>query len=176
MWSARSGLWADLRALGFAVLACAGSCGAPAFDGRVYRGDGMAFRVGPVPEGWRQIDVDQSLLSFRDDTTHVTIAVSGRCGQDSDDVPLRSLTHHLFLYFTDRRVLSEKLVRLDGREALRTELVADLDGVAKHFVVYVLKKDGCVYDFMRIGDSLDPEQSRAAFERFVQGFATLSQS
>jgi hypothetical protein len=174
MRSTRCGLSASLRALGFVLLACAASCAGPGFDGQVYRGHGMAFRVGPVPEGWRRIDVDQSLLSFRDDTAHVTVAVNGRCGQDGDDVPLRSLTHHLFLHFTDRHVLSQQLVRLDGREALRTELVADLDGVAKHFVVYVLKKDGCVYDFMHIADSPDPQQSRARFEGFVRGFATLS--
>ena len=59
----------------------------------------------------------------------------------------------------------------DGREAMRSELVAKLDGVPKHYVVYVLKKDGCVYDFMRIA----PDQGDVAgFESFVQGFGTMS--
>ena len=131
----------------------------------------MAFRVGPVPEDWRPIEVEPSLLAFRDDSAGATIAVNGRCGEDGDDVPLRSLTQHLFLHFTERHVVSQRVVPMDDREALRTELVAKLDGVPMHFTVYVLKKDGCVYDLLHIAD-----QSAAAepvrFDRFVQEFAT----
>ena len=156
-------------AAGLSLLACASS----GFDGQAYRGDGMTFRVGPVPPTWRRVEVDQSLLAFRDDNARTTVAVNGRCGQDGDDVPLTALTAHLFLHFTERRMLEQKLVQMDGREALRTELVAKLDGVPKHFTVLVLKKDGCVYDFLHISDdgaTGDPE----SFERFVRGFATLS--
>ena len=60
---------------------------------------------------------------------------------------------------------------LDGREALETQMVAKLDGVEKYFHVVVLKKDGCVYDFLQIaGKPQDPEQ----FRYFVRGFASLS--
>ena len=62
--------------------------------------------------------------------------------------------------------------RLNGREALRSELTAALDGVTKQYLVYVLKKNGCVYDFMYIAADFEPG-SRAQFEGFVQGFATL---
>ena len=61
---------------------------------------------------------------------------------------------------------------MDGREALRTEISAALDGVKKQYLVYVLKKDSCVYDFMYIAADSAPG-SRADFERFVQGFAAL---
>jgi hypothetical protein len=154
---------------------CGSGCGNPSFDAGVYRGGGMAFRVGPIPQGWRRIEVTQALLAFRDDESHATIAVNGRCGQDGDDVPLASLTHHLFLQFTEREVLTQELVDMDGREALRTQLVARLDGVPKRFTVYVLKKDGCVYDFLHIGDHSRAGASEPRFERFVQGFATESQ-
>jgi hypothetical protein len=149
------------------LLACSG----PSFDGRVYHGEEMTFRIGPVPESWREIEVDGTLLAFRDDTGAATVAVSGRCGLDGDDVPLTALTHHLFLQFTEREIISQKVVQLDGREAMRSELVAKLDGVPKHYIVYVLKKDGCVYDFMRIA----PDQGDVAgFDHFVQSFATMS--
>ena len=46
----------------------------------------------------------------------------------------------------------QQLVEMDGREALRTHLIAKLDGVPKRFTVYVLKKDGCVYDFLHVAD------------------------
>ncbi len=149
-------------------------CGGPHFDGHVYRGNELAFRVGPIPERWRPLEASHALLAFRDDSAGATVAVNGRCGKDGDDVPLESLTHHLFLHFTDREVLEQLRVPLDGREALRTAMFADLDGVPKRFTVFVLKKDGCVYDFFHIADRHAVHDGSAEFERFVAGFATLS--
>ena len=100
------------------------------------------------------------------------VAVNGRCGVDGDDVPLASLTQHLFLQFTERELKSQEELTLDGRAAMRTELLGKLDGVPKHFIVYVLKKDGCVYDFWRIGEPGAGDAS--SFESFVRGFATES--
>jgi hypothetical protein len=152
------------------ALSCAGGA---SFDGSVYRGKELAFRVGRVPSSWRQVDSDAALIAFRDDQKRATVAVGGRCGKDGDDVPLQALTHHLFLHFTDRQIRSQGVVTLDAREAMRTELVAKLDGVPKQFTVYVLKKDGCVYDFLHIADTGAPADTRADFDRFVQGFGTL---
>lgn len=148
------------------------SCGGPSFDGRIYRNDDMAFRIGSLPPSWREIRVDGALLAFRDESAQATIAVNGRCGVDGDDVPLSALTHHLFLHFTDRDVTKQTRVSLDGREALETELVAELDGVPRRFLVVVLKKDGCVYDFMWIGANPAEHASSDSFRRFVNGFST----
>jgi len=148
------------------------ACGGPAFDGRVYRSDDVSFRIGPQPESWRSIHVEGALLAFRDDRAGSTVAVNGRCGLDGDDVPLRALTHHLFLQFTGRRVLEQRELSLDGRAALRTVLSAELDGVPRRFLVYVLKKDGCVYDFVWIGGEDPRPEATAHFERFVEGFTT----
>jgi hypothetical protein len=148
------------------------ACGGPSFDGRVFRSGDLAFRVGPVPPNWRAIEATGALLAFRDDAAAATVAVNGRCGLDGDDVPLEALTHHLFLQFTDREVVSQSRVDLDGRAALRTEMLAELDGVKKHYVVYVLKKDGCVYDFLYVSPGAD--DGKSSFERFVRGFGTLT--
>jgi len=148
------------------------ACASSGFDGRVYRDEDIRFRVGPIPSAWRQVEVEDARLAFRDDAANATVAVNGRCGLDADDVPLTSLTQHLFLQFTDRVQSSQTKVSLDGREALRTELSAALDGVKKQYLVYVLKKNSCVYDFMYIAADSAPG-SRADFERFVQGFAAL---
>ena len=162
-WTLSTGL-----AFGPALLLLA--CSSSQFDGRVYRSDDLAFRVGPIPAEWRPIEAQNTLLAFRDDRDASTVAVSGRCGKDGDDVPLTALTHHLFLHFTDRSLENQRMVSLDGREALRSELIAELDGVPKHFTVYVLKKDGCVYDFMSIGAARGSSED---FELFVGGFRTL---
>jgi hypothetical protein len=126
-----------------------------------------------VPPTWRPIEIDGALLAFRDDSADATIAVNARCHLDGDDVPLSSLTQHLFLEFTARALVSQKSVSLAGREALRTEMSASLDGVQKKYLVYVLKKDGCVYDFMHISGAAAPDASRAQFEQFLAGFATV---
>jgi hypothetical protein len=148
------------------------ACGGPHFDGRVYDDGKLHFRTGPVPAAWRVIEADGTLLAFHDDQAGASVALNGRCGVDGDDVPLASLTQHLFLQFTERDLKAQQELQLDGRAALRTELVGKLDGVPKQFVVYVLKKDGCVYDFWRVAE---PGATNAgAFEDFVKGFSTRS--
>lgn len=148
-------------------------CGGASFDGRVFRNDELSFRVGTIPGDWQPIDTEGALLAFRDDRAPATVAVSGRCGKDGDDVPLEALTHHLFLQFTDRTVESQVHVQLDGREALHTELLAKLDGVEKRFTVFVLKKNGCVYDFVHVAPSSASAEGRRSFVAFVEGFSTI---
>jgi hypothetical protein len=164
-----------IRTLVGAVSLLSVACASQPYDGRVFRSGALAFRIGPVPDGWRPIEASEALLAFRDDDGRATIAVNGRCGADGDDVPLEALTKHLFLQFTQRQLQSQGRVEMDGREALRTDMVAALDGVAKRYTVYVLKKDGCVYDFLRIADGAG-EPKESSFERFVQSFSTLDEA
>ena len=149
------------------------ACGGATFDGNVFRNDDLSFRVGRTPEGWHPIDAEGALLAFRDDQAPASIALSGRCGKDGDDVPLEALTHHLFLQFTDRTVESQTRIQLDGREALRTQLSAKLDGVVKHFTVFVLKKNGCVYDFAYVAPVSAGAEGEPRFDAFVQSFSTI---
>jgi len=153
----------------FAVSACGGS----SFDGHVFQNGDLAFRVGQVPREWHVIEATGSVLAFRDDAAPAYVAVGGRCGKDGDDVPLEALTHHLFLEFTDRVVENQVKVELDGREALHTELTAKLDGVARRLTVFVMKKNGCVYDFWHVAPTTAPPEARRQFVAFVQGFGTI---
>lgn len=161
-----------LYLLPFTQLACTKS----QFDGVEYRDQDVAFRLGQVPSGMRQLDSSEAQVTLVNDQLGTSIAIGARCGQDSDDVPLRALVQHLFLQFTERRIIAEKELRLDGRAALDTELTAELDGVHRHFVVVVLKKDGCVYDMYHVdggGDRAGLTQSRTDFRKMVAGFRTI---
>lgn len=159
----------------------AAGCAASSFKQGVYRDPNTAFVLGPIPEGWKSVGMPDVDLAFRSEAEDATVAVNSRCHRDGDDVPLEALTRHLFLYFTERQPLSQRELMIDGRAALRSELLARLDGVQKHFTTYVLKKDGCVYDFMYIarvamGDEAGaaaPPAKRKAFDEFVQGFHTV---
>ncbi len=158
-----------LIGVGVLFLGCGGG---PHYDGNAFRSDELAFRIGPPPASWRALESDEALLAFRDDASRATIAVNGRCHRDGDDVPLQALTHHLFLQFTDRELVEREELQLDDRAALRTELVARLDGVPKHFTVYVLKKNGCVYDFLHIAD-VHSEGAQRDFRSFVRSFRAV---
>ena len=148
-------------------------CVSTSFDGHVFESSELSFRLDSVPSGWRPVDADGALLAYRDDATPATVAVGGRCGKDGDDVPLEALTHHLFFEFTERKIEDQVVLPLDGREALRTDLVAKLDGVAKRFSIVVLKKNGCVYDFMYIAPPDASQEGRNTFVAFVEGFRTI---
>jgi hypothetical protein len=149
------------------------TCSGPALKGDVYRGDGLAFRLGEVPPTWKRLQVTNARLAFRDESAESTVLVNARCGKDGEDVPLLALTQHLFMTFTERETLEQKVVPMDGREAMHTILRAKLDGVPKMFNAYVLKKDGCVYDFVVISPPDKFETNRQVFENFVGGVHTM---
>jgi len=98
------------------------------------------------------------------------VLVNGRCGLANDDVPLVSLTQQLLMGTTSRALLREERVSFDGREALRTFVVAKLDGVPRFYDMLVLKKNGCVVDFVRTGPPGDEHNGEAAFEALLASF------
>jgi hypothetical protein len=150
-----------------------GCTGGGAAGPNVVTGEGFAFRHGEIPARWQPIDVSDAALSFRDDDHAGTVVVNARCDRDGEDVPLQSLTQHLFLRFTDRELQVEEVVPFDGREALHTVLTAKLDGVPKSFSVWVMKKDGCVYDLVYIADPRSFTGGAAAFDAFAKEFHAL---
>lgn len=112
-------------------------------------------------------------LAFRDDVHDASALVNARCKKPDDDTPLVALTNHLLMGSTERAVESQTTEPFDGREALHTRVRAKWDGVPMVHDIYVLKKDGCVYDFVYTGAPGRAEQGIFAFERFVRGFRTL---
>ena len=168
-----------MRAAAIVFLAAAApvvvGCGSgPAFEGGIYRDGTIAFRAGPVGDGWRRLEIAHASLAFRDDAHLASVLVHGRCNVPGDDAPLPALTNHLVIGTTDRDVKLEETVPFDGREARHTVLDAKLDGVEKTFDLWVLKKDGCVYDLVYIAEPAHYAAGEPAFTRFVHGFATVS--
>jgi len=162
--------------LAWGALGASAGCGSArsGLDGAVYRDDGVAFRVGDVPARWQRIQVDEASLAFRDEEHRASILVNARCGRKDSDTPLAALTQHLVMGTTQREISLEETIPFDAREALHTRMHAKLDGVPMGFDMFVLKKDGCVYDFVYVGDPAAMESGQADFERFVLGFRTLA--
>jgi len=99
--------------------------------------------------------------------------VNARCLTADDRTPLVALTNHLLIGATEREFEIQKVEPFDGREALHTRLGAKWDGVAMKMDVWVLSKDGCVYDFVYLAPPETFSGGTPEFERFVRGFRTL---
>ncbi len=149
------------------------ACGGPTWNGTVYSCEAYSFRVPETPSTWQRMEVSHAALSFRDDENQATVAVNGRCGQDAQDVPLASLVQHLFLQFTERKIEAEEVLPFDGREAMHATLLAKLDGVPKKFDIWVLKKDGCVFDFIYLSEPDTFDRGVKEFRDFARGFSTI---
>jgi hypothetical protein len=150
-----------------------GGAAARSFDGTTYRDGPVAFQVGTVPSSWRAVDVTNASLAYRDDPHGASILLNARCHRPDEATPLVALTNHLFIGATARDVVSQGTEPFDGRETLHTKMRATWDGVPIAFDVYVAKKDGCIYDFVYMGDPAAYEEGRHDFETFVKGFRTL---
>jgi hypothetical protein len=157
------------------ALALATACGGsrPAFDGTVFRQGAVAFRVPKVPSGWTRVDVTDAALAFRDGAHDGSVLVNARCGEKDGDAPLVALTNQLVMGTTERAQSLEETLPFDGREARHTRMTAKLDGVPRDFDIFVLKKDGCVYDFVYVSAPEHAALGTPEFEGFVRGFHTV---
>ena len=151
--------------------ACRGGGGG--LHGDTFYGNDFAFRMATPPAGWKLLSARRASVAYRDEAKAATVLVNGRCGLDGEDIPLSALTHHLFMRFTERQPAVEEIVPFDGREAMHTILLAKLDGVPMKFDAWVLKKDGCVFDFILMAPPDRFALTSSDFMRFVHGFSTL---
>jgi hypothetical protein len=162
-----------LRAQALVALALvAGGCAHHArLAGDTVIGPQTRYRIGPLPRGWTRVD-GAGDVAFHHAGRGAIILASSVCGKERD-APLQVLANTLLMGFGTTRFEGQALVRLDGREALRTRARATLDGVPVHLDALVLKKDGCIYDLVLAAPPGRAAEGEPDFERFVAGFATL---
>jgi hypothetical protein len=143
----------------------------------VYHGEQTSYYIGPISSDWTPVTVDrQNDLAWHNEAKGAVIHVDSDCASDLD-IPLTALRSHLLIGFTERQVVEETVVPMDGREALRTHFTAKLDGVRRDILLQILKKDGCVYDFGLIapeGTSFD--EALPDFDLMIAGFTTGGRS
>lgn len=152
------------------------ACGGPSrsFENNVYReGHQIAFRIPDPPPTWEKVPVSHAALSFHDKAAGASILVNAQCKKADEDTPLAPLTNHLLIGVTERELESQETVPFDAREALHTKVRGKLDGVPLAFDIFVLKKDGCIYDFVYVVPVDYAEAGRPPFEAWVRGFSTL---
>ena len=152
------------------VLLLAGCVSSGTLSGQVFRQGAVSYRVGTLPEGWSRSRSHGANLAFHH-TQGGMLVVNGECPVQGD-APLDVLTNHLLFGVTAQKEISRTLVTLDGREALRTHLTGQLDGVPIELSLVVLKKDGCLYDFQLIAGPQQFALREPDFNAFVAGFTS----
>ena len=159
----------------FCSLIAVGCAKTGTLEGSLYRGDQTSYTIGSVSPDWTLVTVNQQNdLAWHSDARGAVMHVDSDC-DPALDIPLKALRNHLMIGFTEREVVEDEVVPMDGREALRTHLRAKLDGVPREILLQILKKDDCVYDFGLItppGPRF--EESLADFDQMLAGFATAT--
>jgi hypothetical protein len=157
----------------FALLLCACAHTDHLHDGVLEKGD-VRIQLGPVPAEWRPLSVDGADLAYRDEAREGSALFDVRCGGRDDDAPLSVLTEHLIMGTTEREYDSQETIPFDGREALHTLMRAKLDGVPMQYDIFVMKKNGCVYDLVYVAPPARFSQGAPAFEAFARGLHASS--
>ena len=157
----RLGIWFFV---GLTTIGCATT---GALQNGVYRGPRTSYRIGPLTSDWTPVTVNhQNDLAWHSEAKSAVMHVDSDCDPGLD-IPLTALRSHLLIGFTEREIIEEEVVPMDGRDALRTHLTAKLDGVPREILFQILKKDDCVYDFGLI------TPPGAAFENAMSDFDEL---
>jgi hypothetical protein len=141
---------------------------------RLCAGD-VCYRVGELP-GWRVVRQKGTEIAFFDESRSAIAQANATCRQDSEVASLNVLTRHLLIGYTDVQVRHEEKVPLAAREALHTVLDARLDGVPVVLDLYVLKRNGCIFDLSLAAPPDRYSSASGDFARFVNGFAQESSS
>jgi len=153
-----------------AVLLAVAACGhADAFENGVLHKGELAVRLGPVPAAWRRVSLEGADLAFRDDARAASAMFDVRCSRRDGDAPLAALTAQLLMGTTQRDFVNQETLPFDEREAMHTTLRAKLDGVPMQYDIFVMKKDGCVYDLVYVAEPDHFAAGAADFERFAMG-------
>jgi hypothetical protein len=161
------------RALAGLVAGALASCGhAQLLDNGVLHKGALRVELGPVPAGWQPLRIEGADVAYRDPAHDGSTLVNVRCDRRDDDAPLSALTEHLIMGTTEREMESEETLPFDGREARHTRMRAKLDGVPMQYDIYVMKKDGCVYDLVYVAPPDRFADGAADFERFASGLRT----
>jgi hypothetical protein len=162
-----------MRFHGIVALSLAVGCvHADSVDAGVLHKGTLQVALGPVPDSWRRIRVDGADVAFRDDARQGSALLDVRCGSRDDDAPLAILTENLVMGTTERDIEGQEVIPFDRREAMHTRLRAKLDGVPMQYDIYVMKKDGCVYDVVYVAPPSRFAEGDVDFERFVGGLRT----
>ena len=152
------------------LMACAAPSG---LNQGVYEDAQVRYRVVGPGAAWKPVRLQTADLSWFQPVTGSTLLINSNC-KGVKDVPLHSLTQHLLIGMTEKKIVSQEAIPFSNREALETEAVTKIDGVPHHMKMLVLKKDGCVYDLVYAASPQFYEEDMKAYVQTKGSFTDHS--
>jgi hypothetical protein len=158
---------AALLAIAAWITGAACASGGHLENGR-FRDRVVNYQVGLPGEGWRELRLETANVAWYNDALRASLLVNSNC-DGVGDAPLEGLTSDLLMGMTEREILSQERRPASRREALESVATAKLDGVPRKLMLFVLKKDACVYDIVLDASPATYEAARAGYLRVRDG-------
>ena len=154
-----------------AVIVLAGCAAGPRIENGVYH-SAKGYRLTMPGAEWSVAGESKADLELRHQDGMAAMLANADC----DEPRSRSaglLLGHLLIGIRDRATIEQNEVSVDGQQALHRVLDAraSADGAPTRIEAYVLKDQGCIYDFAYAAPPASFETWRPDFQRFVQSFA-----
>jgi hypothetical protein len=130
----------------------------------------LCYRVGDLSPNWQEVHKEGASIGFYNRELGAVLQANASCRQDAEAAPLAALTRQLLIGYTDRDLRSQVRFPLAGREALRTQVSARLDGVPVILDLVVLRRNGCIYDLSYVAPPDRYPAGLPDFDAFVHGF------
>lgn len=166
------------RAL-FVVALAVGLAGCAGWKGDTYYAHGApakrarketTYRFGDPGSGWQPVrNLEDVQVAWTNAELGGVIELHAQCDQQGDS-SLDEYTDHLRIDWTHWEVESQEATRLLDRAALHTVVTAGLDGILRRNELWVVKKNGCLFDLRYSADPERFEQGRGAFAQVVKDF------
>jgi hypothetical protein len=154
-----------------AVIAFSG-CAGRRIENGVYHSD-KGYRLTLPGPDWSVAADSKADLELRHQDGLAAMLANAECDDRAKSRSAGLLLGQLLIGLHDRATIEQNEVSLDGRQALHRVLDGRVaaDGAPTRIEAYVLKDQGCVYDFAYVAPPASFEAWRADFRRFVESFA-----
>jgi hypothetical protein len=154
-----------------AVIAFTG-CAGRRIENGVYHSD-KGYRLTVPGPDWSVAADSKADLELRHQDGLAAMLANAECDDRAKSRSAGLLLGQLLIGLHDRATIEQNEVSVNGQQALHRVLDGRVaaDGAPTRIEAYVLKDQGCVYDFAYAAPPGSFEAWRADFRRFVESFA-----
>jgi len=154
-----------------AVIAFSG-CAGRRIENGVYHSD-KGYRLTLPGPDWSVTADSKADLELRHQDGLAAMLANAECDDRANSRSAGLLLGQLLIGLHDRATIEQNEVSVNGQQALHRVLDGRVaaDGAPARIEAYVLKDQGCVYDFAYAAPPASFEAWRADFRRFVESFA-----
>lgn len=154
-----------------AVIAFTG-CAGRRIENGVYHSD-KGYRLSLPGSDWSVAADSKADLELRHQDGLAAMLANAECDDRAKSRSAGLLLGQLLIGLHDRATIEQNEVSVNGQQALHRVLDGRVaaDGAPTRIEAYVLKDQGCVYDFAYAAPPASFEAWRADFRRFVESFA-----